>query len=97
MKSKLIRLVKLIFLEYSGSQTIQNDKFLYELPKNLRSKSKLSFLDYALDIGGYMDSNTGEMDPIIKNSGLYLMKPKRKLFFQIGFFQIVLFEFFEEE
>jgi len=63
-------------VKYSDNRTVQNDMYLYELPKNLRSKSKLSFLDYALDLGGYMDSTTGESDPIIKNSGLYLIKPK---------------------
>jgi len=64
-------------VKLSDSRKVQNDMFLYELPKNLRLKSKLAFLNYVLDIGGYMDSTTGEVEPIIKNAGLYLIKPKK--------------------
>ncbi|UQB69891.1 hypothetical protein [Epilithonimonas zeae] len=60
------------------SPTAQNDLYLYELPKQFRIKSKLAFIDYGLDIGGYMDMNSGEIDPIIKNTGLYLIKLKKK-------------------
>ena len=57
--------------------TAQNDLYLYELPKQFRTKSKLVFLDYGLDLGSYMDMTSGEIDPIVKNTGLYLIKPKK--------------------
>lgn len=64
-------------LKRSGDSGIQNDFYLYELPKKLRSKSKVAFLDYSLNVGGYMNDSTDVVEPIIKNAGLYLIKPKK--------------------
>ena len=36
----------------------------------------MAFLDYTIDIGGYMNDSTGIVDPIIKNGGLYILKQK---------------------
>lgn len=63
-------------VKINGEKKIQNDMFLYELPKNLRSKSKIAFLYYGLDIGGYRNETTDSVEPIIKNAGLYLVRKK---------------------
>ena len=60
-----------------GEFTMSNDFYLYELPKHLRKKSKVAFLHYALDVGGFTNDSTGLNDPIIKNAGLYIIKPKK--------------------
>lgn len=56
---------------------VQNDLYLFELPKKSRSRSKIAFVLYELNVGGYMNDSTGIVEPIIKNTGLYLIKPKK--------------------
>jgi len=63
-------------IKYFKDSKCKNDLYLYELPKHLRTKSKVAFLDYTIDIGGYMNDSTGIVDPIIKNGGLYILKQK---------------------
>lgn len=60
-----------------SEKNIQDNLFLYELPKNYRSRSKLAFLHYTLNVGGYMNDSTDLVEPIIKNAGLYIIKPKK--------------------
>ncbi|MEO5910131.1 MAG: hypothetical protein ABIP95_04540 [Pelobium sp.] len=64
-------------VKYFKDSKCKNDLYLYELPKHLRSKSKIAFLHYAINVGGYTNDSTGNVDPIIKNAGLYLVKPKK--------------------
>lgn len=52
------------------------DLYLFELPKN-KSNIKVAFLDYDLSIGGYTNNSTDEYEPRIKNTGLYLVRPKK--------------------
>jgi hypothetical protein len=52
--------------------------YLYELPKNLRKNTKVAFLDYDLNLGGYRNDSTGMTDPIIKNTGIYMIRLKGK-------------------
>ena len=60
------------------NKTPQNNLFLYELPKKFRTKTKVAFLDYNLNIGGVMNNETSEVEPLNKNAGLYIVKPKKK-------------------
>ncbi len=64
-------------VKMNSDSKVQNDLHIYELPKNYRSKSRLAFLHYSLNVGGYMNDSTGVVEPIIKNAGLYLIKPKK--------------------
>ncbi|WP_264550606.1 hypothetical protein [Flavobacterium sp. N2038] len=52
------------------------DLYLYELPVHLRKNTKVAFIDYDLDIGGYRNDSTEIIEPIIKNTGLYIIRPK---------------------
>lgn len=63
-------------MKYFGESIIKDELFLYELPKTLRKKSRVAFLHYGLDLGGFDDSQTNIYHPIIKNGGLYIIKPK---------------------
>ncbi|WP_289659847.1 hypothetical protein [Flavobacterium panacagri] len=63
-------------IKYFKDSKCKNDLYLYELPKHLRTKSKVAFLDYAINIGGYRNDSTDIVEPIIKNGGLYILKPK---------------------
>lgn len=64
-------------LKIGAGATIQNDLSIYELPKKFSTKSKVAFLLYDLNIGGYMNDSTDVVEPMIKNAGLYLVKPKK--------------------
>lgn len=64
-------------LKRSGEEKVQNDLSIYELPKKFRTRSKIAFLLYDLNVGGYMNDSTEVVEPIIKNAGLYLIKPKK--------------------
>lgn len=64
-------------LKLNGDIKVQNDLSIYELPKKFRTKSKVAFLLYDLNIGGYMNDSTDVVEPIIKNAGLYLIKPRK--------------------
>lgn len=63
-------------IKYFKDSKCKNDLYLYELPKHLRTKSKVAFLHYDINIGGYMNDSTGIVEPIIKNGGLYILKQK---------------------
>lgn len=63
-------------VKYYSDTKCKNDLFLYELPLKFRKKSKIAFLDYDLNLGGYMDS-LNNIVPEIKNTGLYLIRPKK--------------------
>lgn len=63
-------------IKRSGETKIQNELSIYELPKKFRTRSKVAFLLYDLNVGGYMNDSTDVVEPIIKNAGLYLIKPK---------------------
>lgn len=63
-------------VKMSSDSKVQNDFYIYELPQKYRAKSKLAFLHYSLDVGGYMNDSTQVVEPIIRNAGLYLIKPK---------------------
>ncbi|KFC20633.1 hypothetical protein [Chryseobacterium sp. FH1] len=65
-------------LKLNGDGKVKNDLSIYELPKKFRTKSKVAFLLYSLNVGGYTNDSTNVVEPIIKNAGLYLVKPKRK-------------------
>lgn len=56
----------------------KNELYLYEVPVNLRKKTKVAFIDYDLNIGGYVNDSTGIVDPIIKNAGLYMVRPRQR-------------------
>lgn len=64
-------------VKMNSDSKVQNDLHIYELPKQFRAKSKLAFLHYSLNVGGYMNDSTQIVEPIIKNAGLYLIKPKK--------------------
>lgn len=64
-------------LKIGAGTKIQNDLSIYELPKKFRNKSKVAFLLYDLNIGGYMNDSTDVVESMIKNAGLYLVKPKK--------------------
>lgn len=64
-------------VKMNSDSKVQNDLHIYELPKKFRTKSKLAFLHYSLNVGGYMNDSTQIVEPIIKNAGLYLIKPKK--------------------
>lgn len=64
-------------VKYFSDLKCKNNLYLYELPKHLRSKSKIAFLHYALDLGGFADESEDGIDPIIKNAGLYIVKQKK--------------------
>jgi hypothetical protein len=64
-------------VKYFKDFKCKNDLYLYELPKHLRTKSKVAFLDYAINIGGYTNDSTGIVEPIIKNGGLYILRQKK--------------------
>ncbi len=64
-------------VKYFTDSKCKNDIYLYELPRHLKSKSKIAFLHYALDIGGFADDREDGVDPIIKNKGLYIVKRKK--------------------
>lgn len=68
--------IKETVMKYFGESKIKNELFLYELPRNLRKKSRVAFLHYGLDLGGFDDPQTNEYNPFIKNAGLYIIKPK---------------------
>lgn len=55
----------------------ENELYLYEVPVNLRKKTKVAFIDYDLNIGGHVNDSTGVVDPIIKNAGLYMVRPRQ--------------------
>lgn len=55
----------------------KNELYLYEVPVNLRKKTKVAFIDYDLNIGGHVNDSTGVVDPIIKNAGLYMVRPRQ--------------------
>ena len=63
-------------VKMSSDSKVQNDFYIYELPQKYRAKSKLAFLHYSLDVGGYMNDSTQVVEPIIRNAGLYIIKPK---------------------
>lgn len=65
-------------VKYYSDFKCKNDLYLYELPKGIRKKNRIAFLDYDLDLGGYMNNSVGSIDPIIKNAGLYMIRPKLK-------------------
>jgi hypothetical protein len=73
---------KLFFKEkavkYFSDAKCKNNMYLYELPKNLRKNTKVAFLDYDLNLGGYRNDSTGMTDPIIKNTGIYMIRLKGK-------------------
>lgn len=54
----------------------QNNLNLYQLPKKFRNKSEVSFIDFNLNLGGYMD-RYGSFVPENKNIGIYIVKPKK--------------------
>lgn len=64
-------------VKMSSDSKVQNDFYIYELPQKYRAKSKLAFLHYSLDVGGYMNDSTQVVEPIVRNAGLYLIKPKK--------------------
>ncbi|GAA3757762.1 hypothetical protein [Flavobacterium ginsengiterrae] len=61
---------------YSKNLECESDLYLYELPKHFRTKSKVAFMHYAVNIGGYANDSTGIYEPIIKNAGLYILRQK---------------------
>ncbi|MFC3563255.1 hypothetical protein [Pedobacter jamesrossensis] len=64
-------------VKYFSDSKSKDDLYLYELPNHLKSKSKIAFLHYALDLGGFADESEDGVDPIIKNAGLYIVKQKK--------------------
>ena len=56
----------------------ETETYLYESPLLSRSKAKVAFLHYGLDLGGSYDNNTGITTSDIKNNGLYIIRPKNK-------------------
>ena len=65
-------------IKYSHESNCKNELFLYELPINFKKQTKVAFLHYALNLGGYENDSTGIFVPEIKNTGLYLIRPKKK-------------------
>lgn len=63
-------------IKYFKDSECKNDLYLYELPKHLRTKSKVAFMHYAVNVGGYANDSTGVYEPIIKNAGLYILRQK---------------------
>lgn len=63
-------------IKYYIDAKCKNDLYLYELPVNFRKNTKIAFMDYNLDIGGHINDSTGVVDPIIKNTGLYIIRPR---------------------
>ncbi|KQB40381.1 hypothetical protein [Flavobacterium aquidurense] len=63
-------------IKYFKNLECKNDLYLYELPKHLRTKSKVAFMHYAVNVGGYANDSTGIYEPIIKNAGLYILRQK---------------------
>ncbi|WP_292008455.1 hypothetical protein [Chryseobacterium sp.] len=64
-------------VKYFDDMKCENNLFLYELPKKFKKNSDIGFLDYGLNLGGYRNNETGEVDPLIKNTGLYVIRKKR--------------------
>ncbi|WP_268846639.1 hypothetical protein [Flavobacterium aestivum] len=64
-------------IKYYLNAKCRNDLYLYELPINLRKNTKVVFINYGLDLGSKMDCNTGTIEPIIKNTGIYMIRPKK--------------------
>jgi hypothetical protein len=65
-------------IKYNSDSQCKDGLYLYELPKNMRKSTRVAFLHYDLDVGGFYDANTGIAEPIIKNTGLYMIRPKSK-------------------
>ena len=63
-------------VKYYSDTKCKKELYLYELPKKFRKKSKIAFLDYNLNLGSKLYPN-GNIIPIIKNNGLYLIRPKK--------------------
>ena len=61
-----------------GQLKCETETYLYESPLLSRSKAKVAFLHYGLDLGGSYDNNTGITTSDIKNNGLYIIRPKNK-------------------
>ncbi len=64
-------------LKQFGHLKCTTETYLYEVPTRFRKKTKVAFLYYGLDLGGNYDSSTGVTDQIIKNNGLYIIRPKK--------------------
>lgn len=64
-------------IKYFSDFKCKNDLYLYELPKDVKTKFKVAFLHYAVDIGGTTNDSTNIVEPIIKHAGLYIIKQKK--------------------
>ncbi|MCL5245368.1 hypothetical protein M4I21_06080 [Cellulophaga sp. 20_2_10] len=54
------------------------DFYLYELPKNMRAKTKVAFIDFGNYSGIAIDPKTNYLEPQIENTGIFIIKPTNR-------------------
>ncbi|MEP0212065.1 MAG: hypothetical protein ABJD66_02540 [Cellulophaga sp.] len=61
-----------------SNEITNKDFYLFELPKNMRDKTKVAFLDIKKYTGVEVDPRTNYLEPQIENTGIFIIKPITK-------------------
>ncbi|EWH10950.1 hypothetical protein KLA_16115 [Cellulophaga geojensis KL-A] len=61
-----------------SSEVTNKDFYLYELPKGMRNKTKVAFLDIRNYTGIAIDPRMKYLEPQIENTGIFIIKPINK-------------------
>ncbi|MDO6492446.1 MULTISPECIES: hypothetical protein [unclassified Cellulophaga] len=61
-----------------SNEITNKDFYLFELPKNMRDKTKVAFLDIKKYTGVEVDPRTNYLEPQIENTGIFIIKPINK-------------------
>lgn len=61
-----------------ANEITNKDFYLFELPKDMRDKTKVAFLDVKNYTGIAVDPRTNYLEPKIENTGIFIIKPINK-------------------